>query len=150
MTAVNDLAAREIIQRRTKPEARGHSSECWIWTGCALPSGYGKMRHLKKDWLAHRLSHTAFNGGIPAGYQVDHLCSQKGCCNPAHLEAVTPQTNTVRALVANGQRLAADICKVGHLRTADNLRDGRCRQCYDASVQRWSERNRRRKLVRAA
>lgn len=145
MSGLDRVLARARIERRTMPVDRGYGSECWVWCGCALPSGYGKLRFDKADWLAHRLAHAAFNGEIPAGYQVDHLCQQKDCCNPSHLEAVTPLINTVRALVANGQRLSADVCKNGHRRSQDNLRDGRCRTCYDASVKRWAEANRPRK-----
>lgn len=146
MSAFDVAAARALIERRTVSTPRGFITDCWIWTGCALPSGYGKLRIRKADWLAHRLAHAAFTGPIPASYQVDHLCQQKDCCNPAHLEAVTPLTNTVRALIANGQRLSADVCKLGHARTPDNLRKGRCRICYDASVRRWTQKNRPRKM----
>lgn len=150
MSPLDIAAARDVIARRTTCENRGFSSECMIWVGCSLPSGYGKLRFQKADWLAHRLAHAAFNGAIPEGYQVDHLCEQKDCCNPDHLEAVTPQTNTVRALVANGQRLAPDICKNGHHRTEGNLHKGRCKQCTAASVQRWKrERSHKRDAIEA-
>lgn len=142
MRDFNANAARAVIERRTRSEDRGFNSRCWIWEGCALPSGYGKLRFEKADWLAHRLAYASFTGPIATGLQVDHLCMQKDCCNPDHLEAVSPLENTVRALIANGQRLSADVCKNGHSRTPDNIVRGRCRACFNASVARWQMKNR--------
>lgn len=150
MSAFNAGAAQAVIKRRTVIRDRGYSSPCWIWDGCRMASGYGRLTFESVGWLVHRISYAAFAGPIPDGHQVDHLCMQKDCCNPAHLEAVTPLENTVRALIANGLRQSRDVCKEGHARTPDNLRDGRCRICYEASALRWRIRNRPTRAQRRA
>ena len=62
------------------------SNGCWIWQG-ARSSGYGA---LGGQWwgfekYAHRWAYRAFVGPIPDGYEIDHLCLVRPCCNPAHL-----------------------------------------------------------------
>lgn len=58
--------------------------------------GYKKMRWKGQTHYVHRAMFEAFFGGIPDGYIVDHLCRNRGCCNPYHLEAVTVKENTLR------------------------------------------------------
>lgn len=64
---------------------------CWIWTG-TITNGYGTLAHDR----AHTLMYRFAKGEIPHGYHIDHLCENKRCVNPDHLEAVTPQENTIR------------------------------------------------------
>src|SRR5688500_15244750 len=55
---------------------------CWEWQGAISTAGYGSYR----GGYVHRIMCERFNGPIPAGYQVDHLCRNTRCVNPAHLE----------------------------------------------------------------
>lgn len=72
---------------------------CWIWMGKPSTFGYGRMGGHQGDAVAvHRVSYEVFVGPIPEGYEVDHLCRNKMCCNPDHLEAVTKAENNRRAL----------------------------------------------------
>lgn len=102
-------------------------SGCWLWTGPIDRAGYGKTSYRGKHLAAHRLSYFLSKGKIPDGLQIDHLCRVRNCINPAHLEAVTPLENTLRA--------RKDHCKQGHPFADDNLvwtQDGkhrRCREC---------------------
>ena len=86
------LDATEYIAQRTSIDANG----CWNWQLSRNNRGYGLC--LRRDWrgLAHRFSYTTFVGQIPEGTQLDHLCMNKACVNPEHLEPVSAKVNTQR------------------------------------------------------
>ena len=74
------------------------ASGCWNWNGPRLNTGYGKFsigRSLVV--LAHRFSYEHHHGPIPEGLVVDHVCGNRLCVNPAHLEAVSQSENVKRA-----------------------------------------------------
>lgn len=68
---------------------------CWLWCGTVL-NGYGQFSFEGKTVKAHRHSYEALVGPIPIGLALDHLCRNRGCVNPKHLEPVTWQTNIHR------------------------------------------------------
>jgi hypothetical protein len=111
---------------------------CWIWPG-ANNRGYGTVNYEGKQVQLHRLSYRLHRGEIPEGMQIDHLCRTPPCCNPAHLEAVTPAENARRAFSSRKH------CKQGHQLAPDNVyvyvRGGHifraCRICRKASVGRY-------------
>lgn len=63
---------------------------CWLWTGGVASMGYGQMR---KDVRAHVWSHTHFNGPVPEGHLVRHICDNKLCVRPDHLTTGTQADN---------------------------------------------------------
>lgn len=89
---------------------------CWVWEAGRLRAGYGVFYYHKKTVKAHRYSYETFRGDIPAGFVIDHLCMNKPCVNPVHLDAVTPRTNTMRSPIAPAYLNAQKThCKRGHL-----------------------------------
>ena len=107
---------------------------CWNWTKYLTPDGYGKAnagggRH---GVLAHRWAYETFVGPIPDGLTLDHLCRNRACCNPEHLDPVTMTVNIKR-----GSRATKTHCKHGHEFTPENtLRKPngtrKCRECKNA------------------
>lgn len=89
-----------------------HETGCHNWTGALSTSGYGGVAiggHASKKVAAHRLAYELSKGAIPDGLVIDHLCRNKRCCNPDHLEAVTSRENTLR-----GESFAAAHAKRTH------------------------------------
>lgn len=78
------------------------SGECWVWTSARQGKGYGCVFYDGRSQAAHRVSYTVFVGKIPDGMQLDHLCMNKLCVNPSHLEPVTNAENQRRAAVIRG------------------------------------------------
>lgn len=78
----------------------GQPSPCHIWTGPdsgdGKGGGYGRMSLNSQTVAVHLVVFTHYYGYIPGKKQIDHLCSNRRCCNPAHLEMVTHLTNQRR------------------------------------------------------
>lgn len=108
---------------------------CWVWTGCCDKNGYGKIRGPggKRVEYVHRAVYEDVVGPIPEGLELDHLCRNRSCINPDHLEPVTRLENMRRAGPTGVSRVNADKteCIRGHPLSGANLYvtpDGR-RQC---------------------
>jgi len=71
------------------------SGDCWLWTG-STNGRYGKMKENGRFLYAHRASVIVDGREIPDGMEIDHLCRNKLCVNPKHLDIVTPQVNVAR------------------------------------------------------
>lgn len=94
------------------------TDSCWLWTAGLSPDGYGNFLYGGRAGKAHRFIYEEFKGPIPDGLEIDHLCRQRNCVNPAHLEAVTHAEN-----VRRGSNATKPLCSNGH--AFDMIKDGR-------------------------
>lgn len=121
---------------------------CWNWTGGANSKGYGIVTSLHAPGIApYRWVYQQLVGPIPKGMHIDHLCRNIRCCNPAHLEAVTPKENNRRSMSPSAMNARKTHCPRGHELANDNLmisRDGgrHCRICRRSDWHRWKARKR--------
>src|SRR5262245_53039429 len=87
---------------------------CWIWQRGLFTNGYGQAsftRRPGRSKRAHRVSYEAFVGPVPDDLVIDHLCRNKLCCNPEHLEPVTSRENAMRSpLTPSAQNAARERC----------------------------------------
>ncbi len=74
------------------------TDSCWLWTGAPHIMGYGVCTLAGKPQLAHRVAYYNFVGPVDESLEIDHLCSNKACMNPAHLEQVSHQVNCMRGV----------------------------------------------------
>ena len=88
------------------------AGNCIEWVGGTQSRGYGME---SKGMLAHRAAYLAYYGELPKGLVIDHLCENKVCCNPLHLEAVTNGENLRRHWSKKTH------CVHGHLLDGDNV-----------------------------
>jgi hypothetical protein len=107
---------------------------CWIWIGWRSNRGYGYLRRADKNLRAHRVSYEHFVGPIPGGLQIDHLCRNRSCVNPTHLEVVTSRENTLRGDGPTARNARKTHCKHGHPLSGANLgKDRSWRRCLACS-----------------
>lgn len=85
-------------------ETVDQSGMCWEWRGLVADNGYGKFATNGRRTLAHRVSYQLICGPIPTGLVLDHLCCNKSCVNPEHLEPVTTAENNRRGGPSRGRR----------------------------------------------
>lgn len=113
---------------------------CWLWIGAKAKKGYGvgygKIKVGSTSINAHKFAFEAFRFSVPDGLEIDHLCRNRSCVNPFHLEAVTHQINCRR-----GKAFNPTHCPKGHEYTEENAYISKkgskvCRICRNESGRR--------------
>ncbi len=140
----------EVNRRRTLPLAERFEAKvnykddgCWEWLAGRDRKGYGRFSIGRLSKPAHRVSYELFVGPIPTGLQVDHLCRNRACVNPAHLEPVTCLENVRRSAlgIATANRVA---CRHGHPYSPENtyVRKSGARACRTCRREQDARRRR--------
>ncbi len=139
------------VEPRIHEYSETDENGCWVWTAAkTAEDGYGKLSVEGTLTPAHRASYEVFVGPIPDGLDIDHLCRNRSCVNPEHLEPVTRRENLLRGQTLAAENAARTHCKRGHEFTDENTRidsqgGRRCITCVRAYERRRSRRRRRGK-----
>lgn len=90
---------------------------CWVWQGWLDEKGYGRLQYGEQSSArAHRVTYQLLRGGLLETHVLDHLCRNRACCNPWHLQPITSTENTQRGARADG------MCRNGlHRMVGDNV-----------------------------
>jgi len=123
---------------------------CWLWTAGLMLRGYARFSWDGRTGLAHRYAYEHYVAPIPADMEIDHICRNRFCVNPDHLDVVTARENTRRGRSPASVNAAKTHCKNGHEFTPENtyiVNDSRkarparvCRTCRLATMKQYQQR----------
>lgn len=107
------------IERLMSKISINEETDCWNWTACIDAGGYGRVGYRNRQESAHRIFYAWKAGPIPRGKgkdipQLDHLCRNRRCCNPKHLELVSHRENILRGDSPSAHHARKTYCKRGH------------------------------------
>lgn len=150
---VDHLTTKELKRIFSKicihPDLQHDGTPCWIWCNSRNEDGYGASNFKGKGESAHRLLFAWLIHPLPRGgqaKQLDHLCRRPSCCNPLHLEFVSPRENVLRGNGVAAKCARKTRCLNGHELNGDNLiystdRVRICRTCFHTRSTAYYEAN---------
>lgn len=113
------------------------TNNCWMWNGAKTTNGYGLFWYDGKSTLTHRFIYELLMNHIPNNLTIDHLCRNRACVNPSHMEVVNIKENTRRGIskIISSTNSKKRHCKHGHEFTVENTYHYRnmrqCRVCHN-------------------
>lgn len=123
----------------------GPVTDCWEWGSGRLANGYGYfVTAWPERMVAHRWAYQQLIADVPDGLDLDHLCRNRACVNPWHLDPVTRKVNLNRGIHPNAVKTH---CSRGHAYTPENTRinvrgSRECRECIRIRSRIYSQRRR--------
>lgn len=117
--------------------------DCWVWQGTILKRGYGRIMRFGKQLHAHRMVWELLVGPLPKDLVLDHLCRNRACVNPDHLEPVPNEVNVMRGEGVCARNARKTHCPQGHAYDETNTyvhKNGRGRSCRACARTRTRER----------
>lgn len=111
------VKARSIREALTPECYAVNADGCWIWQRRLSAKGYGALCAEGREVRAHRASYELAHGEIPDGFHIHHLCRNRRCINPDHLEAIDGRDHPV---LHRDERPVSLHCRNGHLRSFEN------------------------------
>lgn len=144
------LEHHQDLPERLRESSVEMAGGCRVWVGSGNGIGYGTLSVDGRTVYAHREAYAVAFGPIPDGMVVDHLCRNRACINPHHMELVTNAENIRRGVSPSAINRRKTHCKRGHRFDAENTyRDpngGRyCKECKRMHNRNWRARRSARK-----
>lgn len=128
------------------------TESCWIWKGNINEHGYGRFFSPDRtNFRAHKLIYELLVGPVPNGLVLDHLCRNRACVNPNHLEPVTIGVNVLRGIGITAMCAVKTHCPKGHEYSVENtyVSPKRARYCRACRYEKSAERSRQSLAARA-
>jgi hypothetical protein len=138
---IPDLEPRDLVRFWMKVKKTGG---CWEWQSNKSHNGYGLFKIGKIDYRAHRVSLQLSGFILEPKMTIDHLCRNRACVNPEHMEQTTQKENTLRGISFSAKNAQKTHCPKNHKYDRINSRCRRiCSICENERKKNWALKHRR-------